>query len=301
VAEVIELVGYTQDEKLAIARDFLIPKQLSEHGLTAERLEITDQAVDAIIDGYTGEAGVRQLEQKIAALCRAVAVRLAEEGEIQVSAGSAFVEEVLGPSRFDPPRTDKLLQPGVSMGLAWTAAGGDLLFVESTRMPGSGKVHLTGRMGDIMKESVAAALTYVRARSSSLGLPDDFLSKIDIHLHLPHGAVPKDGPSHGIAIFVSLASALTRIRTRPDVAMTGEITLRGSVLKVGGIKQKCLAAHRAGVKHVILPARNEPEVEEVPEHVRSGLKFHFVSKVSEVLELALDIPRDRSEPASFFT
>ncbi len=293
--EVIELPGYTRDEKHAIARQFLVPKQLSEHGLSPERLEVLDSAIDRLVDEYTREAGVRNLEQKVASVCRAVAVRLAQGEDVQIQADGAFVEEVLGPPKHTRQVAEKTAHPGVATGLAWTPAGGDLMFVESQRMPGTGKVHLTGSMGDVLKESVATAFTYLRARATKLGLPEDFLGKIDVHVHLPQGAVPKDGPAAGIAIFVSLASMLTRVKCRPDVAMTGEMTLRGAVLRVEGIKEKCLAAHRAGIGHVILPRRNEPDLAEVPEEILKDLHVHLVSRVDEVLSLALQI--DPTAPA----
>ncbi|HEY8427760.1 MAG TPA: S16 family serine protease, partial [Sandaracinaceae bacterium] len=288
--EIIELPGYTRDEKQAIAKQFLVPKQLSEHGLTPERLELTDEAIDFIVDHYTREAGVRNLERLIAAVCRAVAVRLAEGEDVQEVAGPAYVEKVLGPPRYEKTVAEKVARPGVSTGVAWTPAGGDLLFVESTQMPGSGNIHLTGSVGDVMKESVYAAFTYIRARAKDLGLDPEFFSKTDIHVHLPGASIPKDGPAAGVAVFVSLASLLTKLKVRPDVAMSGEMTLRGTLLKVDGVKEKCLAAHRAGLKHVLLPARNEPDLEEVPEAVKRDLEIHLVSRVEEVLPLVLDLP-----------
>ncbi|MGF1467775.1 MAG: endopeptidase La [Sandaracinaceae bacterium] len=289
--EILELPGYTRDEKQAIARQFLIPKQLSEHGLSPERLEFADDAIDWMVDHYTREAGVRSLERQVAGVCRAVAVRLAEGEDVQLVAGPGQIEEILGPPKHEPQLVEKVARPGVSTGVAWTPGGGDLLFVESTAMsPGTGKVHLTGNVGDVMKESVYAAFSYIRTRAEKLGLEPDFLSTMDVHVHLPQGAVPKDGPAAGVAVFVSLASMLTRLKVRPDVAMTGEMTLRGSVLRVEGIKEKCLAAHRAGVRHVLFPARNEPDLEEVPAHVRGGLEIHLVSRLDEVLPLVLDLP-----------
>ncbi|MDQ3036055.1 MAG: endopeptidase La [Myxococcota bacterium] len=293
--EMIELAGYTRDEKLAIAKNFLIPKQLTEHGLSPDRLDFSDEAIDRIVDEYTREAGVRKLEQTIASVCRHVAVRLAEGEDVAQLADEAYVEKVLGAPRFDRPHAEKLSHPGVATGLAWTPSGGDLMFVEASQMTnGSGQLHLTGKVGDVMKESVAAAFTYIRARPDKLGLAPDFLAKIDIHVHLPGGGIPKDGPSGGIAIFVALASMLTRLKVRADVGMTGEITLRGNVLPVTGIKEKCLAAHRAGLKHVILPKRNEPDLDEVPEQIRRELQIHLVSKIDEVLPLVLELPPDGS-------
>ncbi len=284
--EVIEIPGYTHEEKRWIAKQFLIPKQLSEHGLTPERLELRDTAIDHVVERYTREAGVRNLEQQVAALCRAVAVRLAGGEDVRIDGDPEFIEKVLGAARFDRIDADKQMQVGVANGLSWTPSGGELMLVEASRMPGSGNIHLTGQMGSVLKESVATAFTYIRARANLLGLPHDFLTKLDVHVHLPGGAAT-DTSSAGLAIFVALLSMLTRINVRSDVAMSGEITLRGSVLKVEGIKEKCLAAHRAGIKQVILPARNRPDLDEVPESVRNELQFHFVSRAEEVLRLAL--------------
>lgn len=283
--EVIELPGYTPREKRSIARDFLIPRQLSEHGLSPERLDFSDEAIDVMIESYTHEAGVRKLEQQAAAVCRAVAVRLAAGEDVSILADPPFIETVLGAAKAKRQTPERSPRAGVATGLAWTPAGGDLLFVEATRMPGTGKLYLTGSMGDVLKESAAAAFTFVRARADELGLAEDFVSHTDIHVHLPAGAVPKDGAAAGIPLFVALASVLTRLKVRPDVAMSGEITLRGNVLKVGGIKEKCLAAHRAGVSRILLPKRNEPDLEEVPDEVREGLEICLVSRVDEVLGL----------------
>ena len=287
--EVIELPGYTSREKLSIARDFLIPRQLSEHGLSPERLDFSDEAIDMLIDSYTHEAGVRKLEQQAAAVCRAVAVRLANGEDVSIMADPPFIESVLGAGKANRQRPERVPRAGVATGLAWTAAGGDLLFVEATRMPGTGKLHLTGNMGDVLKESAAAAFTFVRARAGALGLAEDFVSHTDIHIHLPSGGVPKDGAAAGIPLFVALASALTQVKVRPDVAMSGEITLRGNVLKVGGIKEKCLAAHRAGVARIVLPKRNAPDLEEVPDEVRDDLEICLVSTIDEVLGLVAEL------------
>jgi ATP-dependent Lon protease len=295
--ELIELAGYTRDEKHHIAMDFLVPKQLREHGLTPERLDFTDDGIDAMIDGYTREAGVRSLEQKVAAVCRAVAVRLAEGEDVRQLADAAHVREALGVPRFEKAVAEKLAHPGVATGLSWTPAGGELMFVEAEQMPGSGHLHLTGKVGDVMKESIAAAFSYIRVRSGDLGLPNDFLSKMDIHVHLPNAALPKDGPAGGIAVFVALSSMLTKLKVRPDVGMSGEITLRGHVLPVTGIKEKCLAAHRAGLKHVLLPKRNEPDLDDVPNEVKKDLQIHLVSKMDEVLPLVLDLDSGPAGPA----
>ncbi len=286
--EVIDLPGYTREEKQQIAKSFLVPRQLSDHGLTPERLEFTDEGIDKIVDEYTREAGVRRLEQQVAAICRAVAVRFAEGEDVHDVATPALVEKVLGAGRHRREGPERKASAGVATGVAWTPSGGDLLFVEARRFPGSGKIHLTGQMGSIMQESAAAAFTFVRTRAAELGLPEDFLTKIDIHVHLPAGAVPKDGASAGITIFTAIASMLTRLKVKPDIASTGELTLRGNVLKVGGIKEKCLAAHRAGILQVIIPKQNEPDLDEVPDEVRKALEIHLVSKVDEIVPLVLE-------------
>ena len=288
--EIIDLPGYTRVEKRAITRQFLVPRQLADHGITPERLEFPEEGIEKLVDEYTREAGVRRLEQRVAAVCRALAVRLAHGEDAHEIATPEFIEQVLGPPPFVREALEREPQAGLTAGLAWTPAGGDVLYVEARRMAGSGKIHLTGQMGDVMKESVAAAFTYLRARAGEFGLPEDFLTKIDVHVHLPSGGVPKDGPSAGITILTALASLMTRLKVRNDVAMTGEITLRGNVLKVGGIKEKCLAAHRAGIKHVILPHRNEPDLDDVPKEILEGLELHLVSKVEEVLPIALEQP-----------
>jgi len=283
--EVIEIPGYTPREKRSIARDFLIPRQLSEHGLSPERLDFSDESIDLMIDSYTHEAGVRKLEQQTAAVCRAVAVRLANGEDVSIMADPPFIESVLGAAKVSRQEPERRPRAGVATGLAWTPSGGDLLFVEASQMPGTGKLHLTGNMGDVLKESATAAFTFVRARAVELGLAEDFVSHTDIHVHLPGGGVPKDGAAAGIPLFVALASVLTQLKVRPDVAMSGEITLRGNVLKVGGIKEKCLAAHRAGLSRILLPKRNEADLEEVPDEVRNELEICLVSRVDEVLAL----------------
>jgi len=294
--EVIELPGYTREEKIAIARQFLVPKQLSEHGLTPDRLDFALEGIDFIVDHYTREAGVRNLERQVASICRNVAVRVAAGEDVQIMADAAFVEAALGPPRHERNMAEKLGLPGVATGLSWTPSGGDLMFIESSRMPGKGLVHLTGQMGDVMKESVAAAFTYIRSHAAQLGLSEDFLTTIDVHVHMPQGGI-KEGPSAGIAIFVSLASMLTRLRVRPDVAMTGEITLRGTILRVEGIKEKLLAAHRAGMRIIVMPKRNERDLEDLPDSVRKDLTIHLVSRVDEVLALALQVPDAPPAPA----
>jgi ATP-dependent Lon protease len=290
--EIIELPGYTRQEKKQIARKFLVPKQLEDHGLTAERCDITDEAIFEVIDSYTREAGVRNLEREIGSVCRAVAVKVAEgqAKDHEVISGPS-VEEVLGPKKFVSEVADRTSEPGVATGLAWTAVGGDILFIEATRMPGKGKLVLTGQLGDVMKESVTAALSFVRGRAAALGLdPGNFLENVDLHVHVPAGAVPKDGPSAGITMYTALVSLLTNVPVRPDVAMTGEITLRGNVLQIGGVKEKLLAAHRAGIKRVIIPDRNVKDLIDVPEEVKREMEILSVKRMDEVLALALKDP-----------
>ena len=291
--EVIDLPGYTSEEKHQIAKSFLIPRQLEEHGLTSERLDFTDEAIDTVVDDYTREAGVRRLEQQVAAICRAIAVRFAEGEDLNETATPELVEKLLGAPRHRRDPLDREPSAGFATGVAWTPGGGELLFVEARRMPGTGKIHLTGQMGAIMQESAAAAFTIIRAGAEALGLPNDFLSKIDVHVHLPAGAIPKDGPSQGIPMYTAIASMLTRLRVRPDVASTGEITLRGNILRVGGIKEKCLAAHRAGITRVLIPKANEADLDEVPREVLDALDVRLVSKVDEVMSLVLHHPEER--------
>ena len=290
--EIIELPGYTRQEKKHIARAFLVPKQLDEHGLINDKCEITDEAVFEVIDSYTREAGVRNLEREIGSLCRGVAVKVAEgsANEKEVIA-SAEVEEYLGPQKFVSEVADRTSEPGVATGLAWTAVGGDILFIEATKMPGKGKLTLTGQLGDVMKESVTAALSFVRSRAASLGLdPGNFLENVDLHVHVPAGAVPKDGPSAGVTMYTALVSLLTGVPVRPDVAMTGEITLRGNVLQIGGLKEKLLAAHRAGIKRVIIPDRNVKDLIDVPEEVKKEIEIFPVKRMDQVLVHALTDP-----------
>jgi ATP-dependent Lon protease len=289
--EIIEIPGYTRREKLAIARRHLVPKQLGEHGLTPEQLELTDEAIEVVIDGYTREAGVRALERQIAALARAVVVAIAEGKETRRRiATEADVVKVLGQPRFRGEIAERTEDPGVATGLAWTPVGGEILFVEATRMPGKGKLTLTGQLGEVMKESAQAAVSYARANAERFGIPADAFENSDIHVHVPAGAMPKDGPSAGVTLLTAVVSMLTGVRVRHDVAMTGEITLRGRVLPIGGVKEKVLAAHRAGIKRVLLPERNTADLEEVPAEVKNELEFVFVSRMEEVLAAALDRP-----------
>ena len=286
--EVLEIPGYTREEKLNIAKQFLIKKQVEEHGLSDARLEFEDPAVGEIIDSYTREAGVRNLEREAANVIRAVAVLVAEgkakEKEIVTL---ARIPDFLGPQRFLPEVAERTAEAGVATGLAWTPVGGDILFIEATRMNGKGNLVLTGQLGDVMKESAQAALSFIRAHSRWLGLDDGFLERTDIHLHIPAGAIPKDGPSAGVTMFAAMVSLLTNKPVRSDVAMTGEITLRGLILPVGGIKEKFLAAHRAGIKRVIMPERNRKDVIDIPEQPRKELEIIHVKRMDELLPLVL--------------
>ncbi len=290
--EIIELAGYTRQDKKNIARKFLVPKQLEDHGLTEERAEMTDDAIFEIVDSYTREAGVRNLEREIGSVFRAVAVKVAEgQAKDHEVLTPAEVEEFLGPKKFVSEVAERTAEPGVATGLAWTAVGGDILFIEASQMPGKGKLTLTGQLGDVMKESVTAALSFVRGRAAALGLdPGNFLENKDLHVHVPAGAVPKDGPSAGITMYTALVSLFTGVPVRPDVAMTGEITLRGNVLQIGGVKEKLLAAHRAGIKRVIIPDRNVKDLIDVPEEVKKEMEIHSVKRMDEVLALALKDP-----------
>jgi len=286
--EIIELSGYTFEEKLSISRVHLVPKQLKEHGLATDHLSIGDKALMTLITSYTREAGVRSLERRIADVCRAVAVEFASGKTEKQEVTPERVVEILGPERFYSEVAERTEVPGVATGLAWTAVGGDLLFIEATRMTGKGGLTLTGQLGDVMKESAQAALSYLRSNAERLGISPTFLEKTDIHLHFPAGSIPKDGPSAGVTILTALTSLLTGIRVRSDTAMTGEATLRGLVLPVGGIKEKVLAAHRAGIKRVILPERCRKDLQDVPEQARSELEFIFATRMDEVLNAAME-------------
>ncbi len=290
--EIIELSGYTRQDKKNIARKFLVPKQLEDHGLTNERAEMTDEALFEIVDSYTREAGVRNLEREIGSVFRAVAVKVAEGHAAEHEVITPVeVEAFLGPKKYVSEVAERTAEPGVCTGLAWTSVGGDILFIEAAQMPGKGKLTLTGQLGDVMKESVTAALSVLRGRAAALGLdPGNFLENKDLHVHVPAGAVPKDGPSAGITMYTALVSLFTGVPVRPDVAMTGEITLRGNVLAVGGVKEKLLAAHRAGIKRVIIPERNMKDLFDVPVEVKSEMEILGVKRMDEVLALALKDP-----------
>jgi ATP-dependent Lon protease len=287
--EVIELPGYIEDEKVEIARQFLVPRQRQQNGIAGIDFEIGEGALRELIRSYTREAGVRNLEREIGAICRKTARRVAEDalaGPVRIEAGD--LAELLGPARFEAEVAERAGLAGVATGLAWTPAGGDILFVESTRMPGRGELKLTGSLGDVMRESAEAARSWLRTRASELGLDPSAFEGSDVHLHVPSGAVPKDGPSAGIAMVTSLASLWTGRPARAEVAMTGEITLRGKVLPVGGIKEKVLAAKRAGIRCVVLPERNRRDVEEVPAHLLKGLDLEYVETIDEALAHTLE-------------
>jgi len=285
--EVLEMVGYTLEEKIKIANRYLIPRQRDAHGLKARQIKITTGAVKRIIEGYTREAGLRNLEREIASICRGVAAKVAQGDADAVSVGIDDVAEYLGPVKITSETRVRTATPGVAMGLAWTPTGGEILFIEATAMKGQKGLTLTGQLGDVMKESATAALSFIRSHAKALKIDDDFFSRNDIHIHVPAGAIPKDGPSAGVTMLTALVSLLTNRRIQKDLAMTGEITLRGQVLPVGGIKEKVLGAHRAGIKTLILPAANEKDLIDVPEKVRDAIQFHFVSKMKDVLSIAL--------------
>jgi ATP-dependent Lon protease len=293
--ETLELPGYSEDQKMMIAKEFLIPKQINEHGLNSEYIEFQDAALQVIISSYTREAGVRNLEREIAAICRGVAKDVARGIKEKVVILPDLLHKFLGPVKFFPEVAERTSDPGVATGLAWTPTGGDIIFVEATKMRGEKGLTLTGQLGDVMKESAQAALAYVRSKAKELGIEEDFFGKNDIHIHVPAGAIPKDGPSAGITMFVALTSLLTNKPVRNDIAMTGEITLRGLVLPVGGIKEKVLAGMRAGIKTIILPKKNEKDLEEIPERIRNEMNFKFIQRMDEAIEFALKHTETRSE------
>lgn len=285
--DVINLYSYTHEEKFQIATKYLIPKQLKKHGLTAKQLKINAKAVRELIDGYTREAGVRSLERTIASICRKVAKAVVEDNSTKVTVTKNNLETYLGPKKFRGDELQKTDEVGLVNGLAWTSVGGELLPIEVAVMQGNGKIELTGNLGNVMKESAKTAITCIRTRAAELGIPEDFYAKMDIHIHVPEGAIPKDGPSAGIAMGTAITSALTNIAIHHNVAMTGEITLQGRVLPIGGLKEKTMAAYRAGITDVIIPKDNESDLSEIEEVVRKAIRFHPVKKIDEVLELAL--------------
>ncbi|MBM2802840.1 MAG: ATP-dependent protease La [Deltaproteobacteria bacterium] len=295
--EIIRIAGYTELEKLSIAKKYLLEKQKEANGLTPENLAFTDNALLGVIRHYTKEAGVRNLEREIASICRKVAVEVVrKDRNAHIQVGTKGLHKYLGPIKFRYGKVDTEVKIGVTTGLAWTEMGGELLATEVTVMPGKGQLIITGKLGDVMQESARAAMSYVRSRAAELGLEKDFYQKLDIHIHVPEGAIPKDGPSAGITMATSLVSALMKIPVRNDLAMTGEITLRGSVLPIGGLKEKVLAAHRAGIKKVLIPAENEKDIEEIPAAVLKAVELELVSHVDEVLKKALIL----DDPNSLF-
>jgi ATP-dependent Lon protease len=298
--EIIEIPSYVEEEKLHIAKSFLVPKQIREHGLADGTLSIEDGAIRGMIGGYTREAGVRNLERKIATVARGVAREIVEGSTKAVTVQKDNLTRYLGPQKFFADLAERLDRPGIAVGLAWTPVGGDILFIEATKMPGKGQLLLTGQLGDVMKESVQAALSFIASQAKQLGITEDFRTKYDIHVHVPAGAIPKDGPSAGVTMLTALTSLLTGRTVRSDIAMTGEITLRGAVLPIGGLKEKVLAAHRAGIKEIILPERNRTDLDEVPQSVLKGkdpMRFHFVSEMSQVVKLALSAAERKHKPS----
>jgi ATP-dependent Lon protease len=293
--EVVEVAGYTRTDKISIAEQFLVPKQLREHGLSEEQIQFDRDGLEAIVDHYTREAGVRGLEREIAAVCRNVAVRLAEGVVVEHEhATREYVRNVLGTERYRPELAERKLSPGVATGLAAGATGGELLFIETTRMPGKGKIHFTGNLRPVMKEAATTAMSYVRSRSETFLLEPEWLKSIDLHLHVPRGGMSRDGAGLGIPMFASVVSLLLDIPTRNEVAATGEITLRGSVLRVEGIKDKVLAAHRAGIREIVVPAKNERDVEEVPAEIREDIQIRYVNHADEALQWILQRPPNRN-------
>jgi ATP-dependent Lon protease len=288
--EVIQLAGYTEEEKLQIAKRYLVPRQIERNGLTGARIAFTDAGLRTIITDYTREAGVRQLEREVGTACRKVARQVAEgNGRRKVAVTEPRVRELLGKRRFFAETRRRTSRPGVATGLAWTPVGGEVLFVEATAMPGRPRLTVTGQIGDVMRESAQAALSYVRSNAAEVapGIDESWFAEHELHIHVPAGATPKDGPSAGIAMATALSSLISGRPVRSDVAMTGEITLTGQVLPIGGLKEKALAAQRHGIRTVIAPALNEQDIDEIPEHLRRDLEFRFVTEIGEVLEIAL--------------
>jgi ATP-dependent Lon protease len=285
--EILEFSGYIQDEKVKIAQKHLVPKQIEENGLSKSDVSIVEAAIKELIESYTREAGVRNLEREIANVFRKVARDKIEKKAKKTTVNKKKVGEYLGAPKFYSEIAERATKPGVVTGLAWTAAGGDILFIESSKMKGKGNLTLTGQLGDVMKESATAALTYVRSHTDVLGIPDDFHEKTDVHVHVPAGAIPKDGPSAGVGMFTSIVSLMTGFPVQDKIAMTGEITLRGNVLPIGGVKEKVTAAHRSGIKTVILPDHNKKDLEDIPEHIKKDLTFHFAKEIMDVIDVAV--------------
>jgi ATP-dependent Lon protease len=294
--EVLRLHGYTEQEKVEIAKQFLVKKQTLAAGLSDKNIKFTDDAITSLIRSYTREAGVRNLEREIGNVCRKVARKVVKEGEnFSITITGENVNDFLGVIKFRDTLAHEKSEVGLVTGLAWTEVGGSILSTEASVVDGKGKLTLTGKLGDVMQESAQAAMSYVRSRANRLGLTRDFYRNLDLHVHVPEGAIPKDGPSAGITIATAISSALSKIPVRRDIAMTGEITLRGKVLPIGGLKEKLLAAHRAGLFEVILPKDNEKDLAEVPENLRGAMKLHFVDTMDQVLTIALESPLPKIE------
>jgi len=288
--ELIHIPGYTEEDKVEIARQYLIPKQIKENGISEQNLRISEGSIRRIIREYTREAGVRNLERSISAICRKVAREVVKDRKKKIRLSNNNLQKYLGIPRYRYGVAEKKNQIGVATGLAWTESGGDLLSIEVTLMKGNGKMTLTGQLGEVMQESAKAAMSYIRSRADELGLEENFYEKVDLHIHVPEGAIPKDGPSAGIAMATALASAFTRVPVRNDVTMTGEITLRGRVLPVGGVKEKMLATHRAGVRNMLMPADNRRDLSDIPVNVKRKVEAKMVDHMDEVLEMALTKP-----------
>ena len=286
--EVIEISGYTEEEKVKIAQRYLVPKQMEAHGLKKKNFSISENALRDLINYYTRESGVRNLEREIGSLCRKVARKIVARKAESYRITPASLEKYLGKHRFRYDVVENESEIGVTTGMAWTQVGGDTLFIETAVVPGTGRIELTGQLGDVMQESARTAITYIRSIASEYGIEEDFYKKYDLHVHVPEGAVPKDGPSAGVTMFTSVMSALTGIPVKKDVAMTGEITLRGKVLPVGGIKEKVLAAHRAGIRTILLPEENKADIDDIPQTVRKQLTFVLLNKAKEALKYALE-------------
>jgi ATP-dependent Lon protease len=296
--EVLQLAGYTELEKVEIAKRFLAPKAVEGVGLTKDNVSFVDEAFSTIIQRYTREAGVRNLEREISSICRKVARKVVVEGKgFNEEITADKVTQYLGVPRYRSTMAEESNEIGIATGLAWTEVGGEILVTEATLMPGKGHLTLTGKLGDVMQESAQAAMSYVRTKAEEFGIPKDFNRKADVHVHVPEGAIPKDGPSAGITLATALVSALTRVPVRKDVAMTGEITLRGKVLPIGGVKEKLLAAHRAGVKNIVLPKDNEKDLADIPKNVLDTLNVYMVQTMDEVLKIALAEPLAARIPA----
>ena len=296
--EILDFSGYIEDEKIKIAQRHLIPKQIEENGLSKKEVSLDKAAISELVRSYTRESGVRNLEREIANVLRKVARDMVEKTIKKIRVTKAKVLDYLGAPRFYSELAERTTKPGVVTGLAWTAAGGDILFIESSKMKGKGNLTLTGQLGDVMKESATAALTYVRSHTDILGIPEDFHGKTDVHVHVPAGAIPKDGPSAGVSMFTSIVSLLTDKPVKDKLAMTGEITLRGNVLPIGGVKEKVTAAHRSGIKHIILPDHNKKDLEEIPEHIKKDLDFYFAKEIMDVIDVALPGINARKEKSA---